>query len=62
MSQLAPQRGDVGAGWRWKLDTIADQLAPASTDTTRIYTRIVDRMTEDPARFLEAMLTAQVSV
>ena len=45
-----------------KLDAIADQLGHASTDTTRIYARIVDRMTENPARYLEAMLTAQVSV
>jgi len=39
-----------------KLDAIADQLGHASTDTTRIYVRIVDRMTENPARYLEAML------
>jgi integrase len=45
-----------------KLDAIADQLGHASTDTTRIYARIVDRMTENPARYLEAMLTAQASI
>ena len=45
-----------------KLDAIADQLGHASTDTTRIYARIVDRMTENPAKFLEAMLTAQATV
>jgi integrase len=43
-----------------KLDAIADQLGHASTDTTRIYARIVDRMTENPARYLEAVLAAQV--
>lgn len=41
-----------------KLDAIADQLGHASTDTTRIYAQIVDRMTENPAKFLEAMLKA----
>jgi integrase/recombinase XerD len=41
-----------------KLDAIADQFGHASTDTTRIYARIVDRMTENPAKFLEAMLSA----
>jgi site-specific recombinase XerD len=41
-----------------KLDAIADQLGHASTDTTRVYARIVDRMMENPAAFLEVMLTA----
>ena len=41
---------------RLKLDAIADQLGHASTNTTRIYAKIVDRLTENPARFLEAML------
>jgi hypothetical protein len=36
-------------------------LFVASTDTTRIYARIVDKMTENPARYLEAMLAAQAS-
>jgi integrase/recombinase XerD len=45
-----------------KLDAIADQLGHASTDTTRIYARIVDKMTENPAKYLEAMLTAQAIV
>ncbi len=40
-----------------KIDAIADQLGHASTDTTRIYARIVDRMSENPARFLEAILS-----
>jgi len=44
-----------------KLDAIADQLGHASTDTTRIYARIVDRMTENPALYLEALLTAKLS-
>jgi hypothetical protein len=33
-------------------------LGHSSTDTTRIYVRIVDKMTENPARYLEAMLEA----
>jgi integrase/recombinase XerC len=44
-----------------KLDAIADHLGHASTDTTRIYARIVDKMTENPAKFLETMITAQAS-
>jgi hypothetical protein len=32
-------------------------LGHASTDTARIYSKIVDRLTENPARYLEAMLT-----
>ena len=39
-----------------KIDAIADQLGHASTDTTRIYARIVNRISENPARYLEAML------
>lgn len=39
-----------------RLDAIADQLGHASMDTTMIYARIVDKMTENPARLLEAML------
>jgi integrase len=41
-----------------KIDALADMLGHSSTDTTRVYARIVDKMTENPARFLEAMLTA----
>ena len=41
-----------------KIDAIADMLGHASTDTTRVYARIVDRMTENPARFLEAILAS----
>jgi site-specific recombinase XerD len=41
-----------------KIDAIADMLGHAPTDTARIYSKIVDRMTENPARYLEAMLTA----
>jgi site-specific recombinase XerD len=39
-----------------KLDAIADQLGHASTDTTRIYARIVDRMAENPARYLAELM------
>ena len=39
-----------------KLDAIADQLGHASTDTTRIYARIVDGMTENPARYLAELM------
>jgi len=39
-----------------KIDAMADMLGHSSTDTTRIYARVVDKMTENPARFLEAML------
>ena len=39
-----------------KIDALADMLGHTSTDTTRVYARIVDRMTENPARYLEAIL------
>ena len=39
-----------------KLDTIADMLGHSSTDTTRIYARVVDKMTDNPARYLEAVM------
>jgi integrase len=35
---------------------IADRLGHSSTDTTRVYSKIVDRMTENPAKHLDAML------
>jgi site-specific recombinase XerD len=38
------------------VDALADMLGHASVDTTRIYARIVNRMQENPARFLEAAL------
>jgi site-specific recombinase XerD len=41
-----------------KLDALADMMGHADVSTTRIYAQIVDKMTENPARFLEAMLTA----
>jgi integrase/recombinase XerC len=41
-----------------KLDALADMMGHASTDTTRIYSQIVDKMTENPALYLEAMLAA----
>ena len=39
-----------------KIDAIADMLGHASTDTTRPYAQIVDRMRENPAKFLETIL------
>lgn len=41
-----------------KIDALADMLGHSRTDTTRAYARIVDRMTENPARYLEAMLSS----
>ena len=41
-----------------KLDAIGDMLGHASTDTTRVYARIVDRMAENPARYLADLLGA----
>jgi site-specific recombinase XerD len=41
-----------------RLDAIAGMLGHASTTTTGIYARIVDRMAENPARYLEAMMGA----
>ncbi len=40
-----------------RLDAIAGMLGHTSTDTTRIYARVVDRMAENPAKYLEAMLS-----
>jgi site-specific recombinase XerD len=37
-------------------------MGHADVSTTQIYAQIVNKMTENPARFLEAMLTAQASV
>jgi integrase/recombinase XerC len=39
-----------------KLDAIAGMLGHASTNTTLIYAKIVDKMTENPARYLEAVI------
>jgi len=44
-----------------KLDALADILGHADTSTTRIYAKVVNKMTENPAKSLEAMLTAQAS-
>jgi len=45
-----------------KLDALADMLGHADVSTTRIYAKVVNKMTENPAKFLEAMLTAQASI
>jgi integrase len=39
-----------------KIDAISDWLGHASVDTTRVYVKIVDRIKENPAKYLEAML------
>ena len=41
-----------------RIDAIADMLGHASTDTTRIYARIVDKLTENPARYLADLMGA----
>lgn len=38
------------------VDALADMLGHASVDTTRVYARIVRKMEENPARYLEAAL------
>jgi len=43
------------------MGAIADQLGHSSTDTIRIYSKIVNKMQEN-RKFLEAMLTAQATV
>jgi site-specific recombinase XerD len=40
-----------------KLDAIGGMLGHASVTTTQVYAKIVDRMTENPAKYLEVMLT-----
>ena len=37
---------------------MADMLGHSSADTTQIYARIVDKMSENPAKYLEAVLEA----
>jgi len=37
-------------------------MGHADVSTTRIYAQIVNKITENPAKFLEAMLTAQATV
>jgi site-specific recombinase XerD len=39
-----------------RLDAIAGMLGHASVNTTSVYARIVDKISEDPARYLEEML------
>jgi integrase/recombinase XerC len=41
-----------------KLDAIGGMLGHASVTTTQVYAKIVDRMTENPAQFLDELLTA----
>ncbi|MDW7992056.1 MAG: site-specific integrase, partial [Anaerolineae bacterium] len=38
------------------VDALADMLGHSSVDTTRVYAKIVRKMEENPARFLEAAL------
>ena len=39
-----------------KVDAIADMLGHSSVDTTRIYSKIVDRLKENPTRYLEELM------
>jgi len=39
-----------------KLDAISDMLGHASVTTTQVYAKLVDKMEENPARYLEALL------
>ena len=41
-----------------KLDAIAGQLGHASVTTTQVYAKVVDRITENPAKFLESLLAS----
>ena len=42
-----------------KLDAIADMLGHSSTTTTQVYAQIVDKMSENPARYVEAVLATR---
>ena len=45
-----------------KLDAIADMLGHSSTTTTQVYAQIVDRMSENPAKYLEAAMKGQKAI
>lgn len=53
-----PAAGSGALATGASLDAIANALGRASTDTTRIYAKIVDRMDENPARYLVALMGA----
>ena len=40
------------------IDAICQMLGHSSTDTTRIYAQIVDKVKENPAKYLESLLAA----
>ena len=40
-----------------KLESIQDTLGHSSVETTQVYAKIVDKMTENPTLYLEKMLT-----
>jgi integrase len=44
-----------------KLDTLAGMLGHASVTTTQMYAHVVDQMTENPARYLEAVMGSVAS-
>jgi hypothetical protein len=41
-----------------KFDALVDTLRHADKSTTRIYVQVVNKMQENPAKFLEAILAA----
>ena len=41
-----------------RLDALAGMLGHASVTTTQVYAQVVDPMTENPARYLEAVMGA----
>ena len=44
-----------------QFDALAGMLGHASVTTTQVYAKVVDRVTENPARYLEAVLGGATS-
>jgi site-specific recombinase XerD len=61
-TKLAATRGVRHSSATWaraggaRLDAIAGMLGHASVTTTGIYARIVDKIAENPARYLEGLM------